>query len=140
MTGCRQSKHAIALAKTFIISLRGSIARSSGMEFQDIVPPMHFAPWLTAKECWAIDVSHAYFMYAGHPSPDFRFFDPSILSLIPNDEDARNRCIFTCYMMGKGMRDYVANQLRTWTFCNFTMPNPWLVPPTMSVMARATLL
>ena len=77
-----------------------------------------------AKECWVLDVLHFYYVHIGHPSPAFRCFDPSIHNLIRRDEDTMHRGMFSCYFMGKGMRDYIVNSPPTWHLLKFHDAEP----------------
>ena len=67
-TRCLMSKRCIPLIKTFLKSLRYSICRSSGIAYENLNSPMHYAPWITAEECWVVDMMKFYYDVYGHPS------------------------------------------------------------------------
>ena len=81
------SKRCIPLVKVFLKSLRYSMCRSSGVAYENINSPMHYVPWITAEECWVVDIMKFYYDVYGHPSPDFRCFDPTMHYFMRDVED-----------------------------------------------------
>ena len=64
------------MIKVFLKSLRYSMSRSSGIAYENFNSPMHYVPWITAEECWVVDIFKFYYDVYGHLSPDFRCFNP----------------------------------------------------------------
>ena len=86
---------------------------------------MHYVPWVTNEECWVIDVMKFYYDIHGHPSPDFRTFDPVIHYFMPQSEECiRSKGVFSSYFMGRGMREFIANQPPTWHLVEFPDAKP----------------
>ena len=66
-----------------------------------------------------------YYDVYGHPSPDFRCFDPVVHYFMPDTEDiAKNRGVFSCCFMGRGMREFIAHQPPTWHQLKFHDAEP----------------
>ena len=124
-TRCLMSKRCIPLIKVFLKSLRYSMCRSSGMAYENFNSPMHYVPWITAEECWVLDVMKFYYDTYGHPSPDFRCFNPTVHYFMRDVEDvAKNRGVFSCCFMGRGMREFIAHQPPTWHQVKFHDAEP----------------
>ena len=87
---CMLSTRCIPLVKVFLKSLRYSLSRSSGIAYENFNSPMHYVPWITAVDCWVVDIFKFYYDVYDHPSPDFKCFNPAIHYSVPNDEDIRN--------------------------------------------------
>ena len=124
-TRCEMSRKCIPLIKRFLKSLRCSICRSADIKYETLNSPMHYVPWITNEECWVIDVMKFYYDIHGHPSPDFRTFDPVIHYFMPQSEECvRNKGIFSSCFMGRGMREFIANQPPTWHLVEFPNAKP----------------
>ena len=86
---------------------------------------MHYVPWITAEECWVVDIMKFYYDVYGHPSPDFRCFDPTIHYFMRDVEDVmKKRGVFSCCFTGRGMRDFIAHQPPTWHMLKFHDSEP----------------
>ena len=87
---------------------------------------MNYGPWITAEECWVVDILKFYYDVYGHPSPDFRCFNPTIHYFMRDVEDImKKRGVFSCCFMGRGMIDFIAHQPPTWHMLKFHDSEPW---------------